>query len=178
MLCVLFIYLFIFGCAGSWLLRGCSLAVVHSLLAAVASLVAEHRLQDMQASVVAARGLRSCCSQALEHRLNSCGTWDQFLCSVWDLPRPGIKPMSPALAGTFFTIEPPGKPYVIYFNTIKGSKSKKKQVYPSRNKSLSPCYFHSFLSVDHYLVGAILLSNSVCQLPCVIQKLMYIETSK
>jgi len=27
-----------------------------------------------------------------------------------DLPDPGIKPMSPALAGGFFTTEPPGKP--------------------------------------------------------------------
>ena len=27
-----------------------------------------------------------------------------------DLPNPGIKPMSPALAGRFFTIEPPRKP--------------------------------------------------------------------
>ena len=27
-----------------------------------------------------------------------------------DLPDPGIKPMSPALAGRFFTTEPPGKP--------------------------------------------------------------------
>ena len=26
-----------------------------------------------------------------------------------DLPNPGIKPASPALAGEFFTIEPPGK---------------------------------------------------------------------
>ena len=28
-----------------------------------------------------------------------------------DLPDPGIEPMSPALAGGFFTTEPPGKPY-------------------------------------------------------------------
>ena len=27
-----------------------------------------------------------------------------------DLPNPGIKPMSPALAGRFFTTEPPVKP--------------------------------------------------------------------
>ena len=27
-----------------------------------------------------------------------------------DLPKPGIKPTSPALAGRFFTTEPPGKP--------------------------------------------------------------------
>ena len=26
-------------------------------------------------------------------------------------PDPGIKPMSPALAGGFFTMEPPGKPH-------------------------------------------------------------------
>ena len=30
--------------------------------------------------------------------------------SPGDLPRPGIKPASPALAGRFFTTEPPGKP--------------------------------------------------------------------
>ena len=29
--------------------------------------------------------------------------------SSGDLPRPGIKPASPALAGRFFTTEPPGK---------------------------------------------------------------------
>ena len=27
---------------------------------------------------------------------------------MWDLPGPGIKPVSPALAGGFFTTEPPG----------------------------------------------------------------------
>ena len=30
--------------------------------------------------------------------------------SPGDLPDPGIEPMSPALAGRFFTTEPPGKP--------------------------------------------------------------------
>ena len=30
-----------------------------------------------------------------------------------DLPTPGIKPVSPALAGGFFTAEPPGKPLVL-----------------------------------------------------------------
>ena len=32
--------------------------------------------------------------------------------SPGDLPYPGIKPMSPALAGAFFTTEPPGSPIV------------------------------------------------------------------
>ena len=45
----------------------------------------------------------SCSSWALEHRLNSCGTWASLLCSMWDLPRSGIKPMSPVWAGGFLT---------------------------------------------------------------------------
>ena len=52
----------------------------------------------------------SCCgSWALEHRPNSCGAWAFLFCSMWDLPVPGIEPMSPALAGEFFATEPPGK---------------------------------------------------------------------
>ena len=38
---------------------------------------------------------------ALELGLSSCGTQAWLLCSMWDLPRPGIEPMSPALAGGF-----------------------------------------------------------------------------
>ena len=29
---------------------------------------------------------------------------------MWDLPRPAVEPMSPALTGGFFATEPPGKP--------------------------------------------------------------------
>ena len=42
-------------------------------------------------------------------RLPGCSTQPQLLCSMWDPPRPGLEPMSPALAGRFFTAEPPGK---------------------------------------------------------------------
>ena len=34
---------------------------------------------------------------------------------MWDLPRPGLQPVSPALAGRFSTTAPPGKPYFLYF---------------------------------------------------------------
>ena len=51
--------------------------------------------------------LSGCSSQALEHRLSSCGTWDH---GMWDPPGSGIKPVSSALAGGFFITEPPGKP--------------------------------------------------------------------
>ena len=37
---------------------------------------------------------------------------------MWDLPGPGIKPVSPALAGRFFTTEPQGKPlFYLIFNS-------------------------------------------------------------
>ena len=34
---------------------------------------------------------------------------------MWDLPRPGLEPVSPALAGGFSTTAPPGKPLIIDF---------------------------------------------------------------
>ena len=56
----------------------------------ITSLVAEHRLQT--------------------RRLSSCGSRAQLLRGTWDLPRPGLEPASPALAGGFPTTAPPGKP--------------------------------------------------------------------
>ena len=53
--------------------RGLLFVAVCGLLIEVASLGA--RALGAQASVVAACGLSSCGSQALEHRLSSCGTW-------------------------------------------------------------------------------------------------------
>ena len=46
---------------------------------------------------------------------SSCSTWAQSWCRAWllqglcDLPGPGIKPVSPALAGRFLSTMPPGK---------------------------------------------------------------------
>ena len=51
----------------------------------------------------------------LECRLSSCGAWAQLLHGMWDLPRPGIQPMSPALAGGFLTTMPPRKPTFFFF---------------------------------------------------------------
>ena len=44
---------------------------------------------------------------ALEHRLNSCGTRTQLLRGTGDLSKLEIEPVSPALAGGFFTTDPP-----------------------------------------------------------------------
>ena len=66
----------------------------------------------VQASVVATRRLSSCGSQAVEHRLSNCGARTSLLRSMWDLPGPGLEPVSPALAGGFLTTAPSGKPPV------------------------------------------------------------------
>ena len=44
-----------------------------------------------------------------------CGAWalaqaGTVALGLWDLPRPGIEPVSPALQGRFLTTGPPGKP--------------------------------------------------------------------
>ena len=37
---------------------------------------------------------------------------------MWDLPGPGIGPVSPALAGGFLTTAPPGKSYLAVLETM------------------------------------------------------------
>ena len=50
--------------------------------------------------------------------LSSRGVWAQLLRGMWDLPGPGLKPVSPALAGRFLPIEPPGKPELVSIHRI------------------------------------------------------------
>ena len=70
--------------------RGPLFIAVHGPLTVADSPVAEHRLQT--------------------RRLSSCGSRAQLLRGSRDLPRPGLEPVSPALAGRFSTTVPPGKP--------------------------------------------------------------------
>ena len=70
--------------------RGPLFIAVCRPLTIAACLVAQHRLQT--------------------RRLSNCGSRAQLLRSTWDLPRPGLEPVSPALAGRFSTTVPPGKP--------------------------------------------------------------------
>ena len=72
-------------------------------------LVAERELYNVGALVAATPGLSGSGSWAPEHRPRSCGRRALLLRGVWDLPGPGIEPVSPALAGGFFTNEPRGK---------------------------------------------------------------------
>ena len=89
------------------MLAGFSLVVVRGLLIALASLVEEHRLEGPW--------LGSCDSWALStgsvvvaHRLSCCA-------AIWDLLRSGIEPVSPALAGRFFTTDTREATFVIVF---------------------------------------------------------------
>ena len=66
--------------------RGCSPAIVLGLLIAVASLVVEHGLQVWRALWLRLTGY-----------------------NVWNLPRPGIEPMSPAFRVDSSPLDPQGK---------------------------------------------------------------------
>ena len=78
--------------------RGPLFIAVRGPLTIAVSLVAEHRLQT--------------------RRLSNCGSRAQPLRGMWDLPRPGLEPMCPALAGRFSTAAPPGKPCNIFLKDI------------------------------------------------------------
>ena len=96
-------YLFIFGWAGSSLLPQAGAAVHGSA-----------RAFHCEALLAVERRLQYCSSQALEGGLGSCGARTQLPCGIWDLPEPGIKPMSPKAAGGFLTTRSPGKSLNIF----------------------------------------------------------------
>ena len=61
-------------------------------------------------------GFSYCRAQALEYTsFSSCGTWAQLLHGIWDLPRPGIKPVSPELQGGLISTGPTRKPLRYFF---------------------------------------------------------------
>ena len=57
-------------------------------------------------------GFNSCGMRAQYLRLTGSRAQAQLLCSMWDLPGPGLEPVSPALADRFLTTAPPGKPLI------------------------------------------------------------------
>ena len=113
-----YFYLFIFGCVRSSLLCVGFLQLWRAGATLRCSARASHcggfsccgaRTLGRRASVVVECGLSSCGLRSLERMLSSCGSRAQLLRGLWDLPQPGLEPMSPALAGGFLTTAPPGK---------------------------------------------------------------------
>ena len=135
-LCILkfiyFIYLFlaVLGlCCCARAFSGCSqqgllFVEVCRLLTAAASLVVEHGLQARGLQQLWHAGFSSCGTWAQQLWLSGSRVqpqqlwrmaWAQLLCVMWDLPGPGLEPMSPALEGGFLTTAPRGKPTQKYF---------------------------------------------------------------
>ena len=77
------------------------------LLTAVVNLVAEHGLRGTQASEIVAHSLEHEGSVTVLHRLS--------FPAACNCPRPGIEPMSPALAGRFLNTRLPGSPIYLQF---------------------------------------------------------------
>ena len=74
--------------------------------------------------------------------LSSCGTWAELLRGMCHPPRPGIEPVSPALAGGFFTTEPQGKSSIfIQSNTclLSCSNIKLNTVIMPRDRKIHYC---------------------------------------
>ena len=55
----------------------------------------------------------------LAPRLKSSRAWAELLLGMWDPPGSEIESVYPALAGRFFTTEPPGKPGQCPFELYK-----------------------------------------------------------
>ena len=86
-------YSLILGCAGSSLMPGLSLIVARG---------ADCSLQCAGLSLQRLLLLWSTGSRDVG--FSSCTAWSYLFCGKWDLPRPGMEPVSPVLTGRFLPI--------------------------------------------------------------------------
>ena len=115
---------------------------VRGPLTIAASLVAEHRLQT--------------------RRLSNCGSRAQLFRSMWHLPRPGLEPVCPALAGRFSTTAPPGKPLEINFHC------KVKELLQWRITGLNVNIMTSYECVSCLVIAIIVAFVVVIHLQCLV----------
>ena len=109
---LLFIY---FGCIGSSLLRAGPLQPRRAGATPRRGVRASH---CGGLSCRGARALGTWASAAAAHGLSSCGARAQLPQGTWELPRPGIEPMSPAVAGGLSTTAPPGKSQALKLSSM------------------------------------------------------------
>ena len=117
----IFIYLFfIFGCVGSSVraraFSSCGKWGPLSIAARGPLFIAVRGPPTIAAPPTAGHRLQT-------RRLSSCGSRAQPLRGMWDPPRPGLEPASPASAGRLPTTAPPGKPCIHVF-TVPNMSSK------------------------------------------------------
>ena len=109
-----YLFIFIFGCVGSSLLCTGFLQLRRS----GATLHCGVRASNCSSfSCCRAWALGARASVVVAHRLQSAGSV-VVAHGMWDLPGPGLEPMSPALGGGFLTTAPPGKSLHIEALTI------------------------------------------------------------
>ena len=127
-----------FSSCGKW---GPLFIAVRGPLTIAASLVAEHRLQTC--------------------RLSSCGSRAQRLRGMCDPPRPGLEPVSPALAGRLSTTAPPGKPLEVFIKCFPCSFLKGIIAQGLDVQTLGPdCLDLSFISC--MTLGRLAASRNIC----------------
>ena len=107
-----FIYLFIFGCAGSWLLHGLFFSCGE-----------EGLLSSCQAWASLYSGFSCCSFWAPEHRFSSHGAWAQVRLCTWDLPRSEIKPCLLHWQMDSLPLSHQGSPQVSSYLTAATAKS-------------------------------------------------------
>ena len=122
---ILFLKLFILFCLSALDLRcfmqafsscgrqGLLLVVVQGFLVAVAFLFVEPQVPGLMV-------FSSCSTWAQQLWLTGSGAWAQaqLLHTMWNLPRPGITPVSPDLADRFLSTAPPGNSCILFLNNI------------------------------------------------------------
>ena len=116
--------------------RGPLFIMVRGPLTTTASPVAEHRLQM--------------------RRLSNRGSRAQSLRGTRDLPRPGLEPVSPALAGRLSTAAPPGKPCYEFLIELLSVFSLSTSMLLDSHWDL----VHMFLSVDKCFPATVVFGPS------------------
>ena len=120
-LCILF-----FGCAVYCFSRAFTSRSMQGLLFVAVCGLLMWWFSCCRAQALGRMGFSSCGSQILERVLSGCDTWVQLSHDMWNLPRPEIEPLSPALAGGFLTTGPPEKrPISLFFKIFFNGPFKK-----------------------------------------------------
>ena len=91
---------------------------------------------------------------------------------MWDLPRPGLEPMSPALAGGLLTTAPPGKPQPRFLTVALGLSFSSISFFEPNCEG----FVVLFLGLESYA-----LSSSLClllTLNCLPRKRSYLKQSR
>ena len=124
-------------CCCAWTFSSCSEQGLLSSCRAWAS----HCRDSLQST-----GCRVC-------RFRSCGAQVLLLQGMWDLPRPGLKPVAPASTGRVLTTGPPGELLQQPLNCVSTSSLVPLLPHPALNREIHPLHQRD-MRVRHTLTTA------------------------